>query len=91
MNRMQPEGFLGMFNTSTGVQLKTRVVSYWTKPQESCCSFSAKSGAINNGTCSAGSVNKKGWTLLCQLLLSLSMVPTTKELMILLGGAETEE
>lgn len=33
-------GFLFRSDTSTGVQLKTRVVSCWNKSQGSCCSFS---------------------------------------------------
>lgn len=32
-------GFLFMSDTSTGVQLKTRVVSFWSKSQGICCSF----------------------------------------------------
>lgn len=80
-----------MSYTSTGVQLKTRVISYWTKTQESCCSFPAKSEAINNGRCSAGNGNKKRWTLLRQLLLSLSVHPNAKELTMFLGGAQTKE
>lgn len=61
-------GFLFVLDTSTGVQLKAREVSCWNKSHRSCCSFSAKSEAINNGRGFAGNGNKKQCTSLCQML-----------------------
>lgn len=45
----------------------------------------------SNGRCSAGNVNEKLWTLLHQLLPSLSMHPNAQELMMFLEGAQTKE
>lgn len=67
LDRMQQENFCSC-QTHPGVQLKSREVSCWNKSHGSCCSFSAKSEAVNNGRGFAGNGNKKQWTLLCQML-----------------------